>query len=80
MSTSKEKQMTFEQALQNAMGVNVKSGEEIEREYVRDVHAQGTPKCDRGHATVYSHAVGACRCEFGALVRRSGQIVRSCRS
>jgi hypothetical protein len=70
--------MTYEDAIANARGVGVKSGEEIEREYVREVHAQGTPTCDRGHATVYSHAVGACRCEFGALVRRNGQIVRPC--
>jgi hypothetical protein len=70
--------MTYEDAINNARGIGVMSGEEIEREYVREVNAAGTPTCDQGHATTYSHAVGACRCEFGALVRRNGQVLRSC--
>jgi hypothetical protein len=76
--TEGDREMTYEQAIANARGIGVMSGEEIEREYVREVHAAGTPRCDQGHATTYSHAVGACRCEFGALVRRNGEIVRKC--
>lgn len=51
--------------------------EACERETTR-TYNKDAPKCDKGHATTYSHAVGACRCEFGALVRLNGTIVRSC--
>jgi hypothetical protein len=68
---------SFDQVLNNARGIGVKTGEQIEREIVRSRNS-AAPKCDHGHATTYSHAVGAYRCEFGALVRGSGHIVRSC--
>jgi hypothetical protein len=70
--------VTYEDAINNARGIGVASGEQIEREYVRDVNRRLDVRCDKGHVTVYSHAVGACRCEFGAIVRRNGTIVRSC--
>jgi hypothetical protein len=70
--------MNFDQTLANARGIGVLSGEEIEREYVRGVNSRPLPRCDAGHAVVYSHAVGACRCEFGAIVRRNGSVVRPC--
>lgn len=69
---------SYEQAIANARGIGVMSGEAIEAELVRDVNAAGTPACDQGHATEYSHAVGACRCPHGALVRMSGTVVRRC--
>jgi len=51
--------------------------EACERETVRTYNRQA-PKCSKGHATTYSHAVGACRCEFGALVRLNGKEIRPC--
>jgi len=51
--------------------------EACERGIVRDMNRKA-PKCSKGHPTVYSHAVGACRCEMGALVRLSGFEIRGC--
>lgn len=48
-----------------------------ERETVRGMN-RVAPRCSQGHATVYSHAVGAFRCEFGALVKGNGREVCGC--
>ena len=52
--------------------------EACERETVRMAN-RVAPKCAAGHATTYNHGVGAYRCEFGALVRTNGTVVRSCK-
>jgi hypothetical protein len=51
--------------------------EACERETVRSFNRRA-PTCSHGHPTTYSHAVGACRCEFGSLVRLNGTVVREC--
>jgi hypothetical protein len=69
--------MTYEDAIRNAMGISVMSGEEHERLIVREANARA-PKCSAGHATTYNHGVGAYRCESGALIRANGEVIRSC--
>jgi hypothetical protein len=79
MSQSHSPVLTFDQALNNARGIGVMTGEQVEREIVKERNSSA-PKCSHGHATTYSHAVGAYRCEWGALVRGSGKVVRSCQA
>lgn len=51
--------------------------EACEREIEAEQNAK-TVLCSKGHATTYSHAIGARRCQYGALVRANGTTIREC--
>lgn len=69
--------MNYSEAINNARGIGVLTGEQIEAERV-ELMNQDAENCDCGAPFSYSGAVGAYRASCGAMETSSGRIVREC--
>jgi hypothetical protein len=65
--------MRFTDAINNARGIGVMTGAQIEREFVAEHDAM---ECDCGKWAEYRHGSGAYKCACGALYRTSGARIR----
>ena len=69
--------MKFQDAINNARGIGVMSGEEIEAERTAIMNAAGY-RCDCGETMHYSAAVGGYRAACGLFESSSGRVIREC--
>jgi hypothetical protein len=68
---------TFDAVLNNARGIGVKTGAQIEREIVAQTNRASTRQCECGCGKLrYKHSTGGWHGRCGSLYRGNGQRLR----
>ena len=69
--------MNFQDAINNARGIGVMNGAQIEQERANEINKDAN-YCDCDARLIYSPSVGAWRSPCGAMYTSSGATVRPC--